>query len=128
MKEHYYIRVKNELVEVEHNIYKVYYTLGAHEAYCIRRSKLRELPLMDEICAVSYNLENQVIHNFELSCLRKALRSLTKDELYIIGELFYFEKTQSNVALKLGVTQQEVSRRKRKILKKLKSIIAAEFI
>ena len=45
---------------------------------------------------------------------------LTKEERDFICALFFDEKTESDVAKALGVSQQAVHKRKNRILKKLK--------
>ena len=46
---------------------------------------------------------------------------LTKEERDLIYALFFDEKTESEVAKSLGVSQQAIHKRKNRILKKLKN-------
>lgn len=52
-----------------------------------------------------------------------ALRSLSEDERSLIDELFFNEKSESQIAKSIGVNQSTISRRLSKILSKLKSLI-----
>ena len=54
--------------------------------------------------------------------LHTALMQLTKEERDFICALFFDEKTESEVAKGLGVSQQAVHKRKSRILKKLKDV------
>lgn len=89
---------------------------------------------------VSYNddnLENRLFNendNVEfiaererqLSALKKALKTLSSEDLKIIRDNFYFDQTKptfTELAKKSGVTRQVYTRRLNRILAKLKKII-----
>lgn len=48
---------------------------------------------------------------------------MTDDELYIIEHLIYQEKTERELAKKLNITQQAISKKSKKILNKLKNFL-----
>jgi DNA-directed RNA polymerase specialized sigma subunit len=58
-----------------------------------------------------------------LEKLRGGLATLTDDELYIIEHLIYQEKTERELAKKLNITQQAISKKSKKILNKLKNFL-----
>ena len=76
-------------------------------------SRENDIPVLDEQDAVSERLT--------LSC---AIAQLSDDERYILSERFYNNKTQSEVAAKLETTQVQISRRERRIIAKLRELMA----
>lgn len=67
------------------------------------------------------SVEDVVIRKLAVDKLHTALMQLTKEERDFICALFFDEKTESEVAKGLGVSQQAVHKRKSRILKKLKN-------
>lgn len=57
--------------------------------------------------------------------LAEALAKLSDEEGYLITQLFYFNRTERELAEELGVSQYTVNRNKHRILKKLKEEISA---
>ena len=84
-----------------------------------------DLTVQDTIIDESVNVEYDVIHEIELEMLRRALQTLTDEELKIIYGLFLSEKTLSERELskELGVPQKTINNRKKGILKKLGRIL-----
>ena len=72
------------------------------------------------------NTENEVIWVIDMELLADALRSLTDDERWLINELFLRDKpkTEDEIAAITGKTRQAVNKQKKKILKKLKMLVA----
>ena len=69
------------------------------------------------------DVEEEAIKNILLEKLRGGLATLTDDELYIIEHLIYQEKTERELAKKLNITQQAISKKSKKILNKLKKFL-----
>lgn len=57
--------------------------------------------------------------------LDQALEKLSDEERYLITQLFYFGRTERDLAEELGASQYTVNRNKHKILKKLKDEISS---
>ncbi|MGN1340222.1 MAG: hypothetical protein ACI4WS_08010 [Oscillospiraceae bacterium] len=51
--------------------------------------------------------------------LEQAMSKLDDEERYLIAQLFYFDRTERDIALELNQTQQNINKMKRKILCKL---------
>ena len=81
-----------------------------------------ELTIEDTVSDSLKSIEEDALHEIELEILRRALKTLTDDELRIIHALFLSKKklTEETLAKKMGVSQQAISKRKTSILKKLK--------
>lgn len=79
--------------------------------------------LMDENAqqfAHEESVENTVLHKLEVDRLHTALATLTREERALIQALFFEERSESELATELGISQPAVYKRKVKILKKLK--------
>ena len=74
-----------------------------------------------QFAAAAESVEDVVIRKLAVDKLHTALMQLTKEERDFISVLFFDEKTESDVAKCLGVSQQAVHKRKNRILKKLKN-------
>lgn len=68
----------------------------------------------------SSSFEDEFIDIFSL---RSAVRDLTAEEARLLTERYVKNKTQQMTAVKLGMTQVQVSRREKKILLKLRELI-----
>lgn len=66
------------------------------------------------------SVENTVFHKLEVDKLHTALAMLTPEEQALIQALFFEERSESELAVELGISQPAVYKRKAKILKKLK--------
>ena len=55
--------------------------------------------------------------------LEQALEKLSDEERYLITQLFYFGRTEQELAAELKVTRRTVNNRKRKILSKLRELL-----
>lgn len=69
------------------------------------------------------SIENDVLRQFDLETLRRALDTLTEDEYALICALFFQDEpmTESEYANQKGTTQQAINKRKKAILKKLRN-------
>ena len=74
-----------------------------------------------QFATAAESVEDVVIRKLVVDKLHTALIQLTKEERDFICALFFDEKTESEVAKGLGVSQQAVHKRKNRILKKLKN-------
>ncbi|WP_270740071.1 RNA polymerase sigma factor [Massilioclostridium coli] len=74
-----------------------------------------------QFAAAAESVEDVVIRKLAVDKLHTALMQLTREERDFISALFFDEKTESDVAKALGISQQAVHKRKNRILKKLKN-------
>ncbi len=73
-----------------------------------------------ELCVPTPAPDDQIINMLALS---QALNSLEEDEHLLINLRFFANKTQSEVAKRLGCTQVQISRREKRILAKLREMM-----
>ena len=69
------------------------------------------------------NRENTILTNIDI---KTALSYLDSRERSIVIMRYYMDKTQAQVAKKIGVSQVQISRLEKKILQKMKIILACE--
>ena len=69
------------------------------------------------------SVESMVLHKLEVDKLHTALSLLTPEERALIQALFFEERSESELAVALGISQPAVYKRKMKILKKLKLLL-----
>ena len=84
-----------------------------------------DLTLEETIALPEISVEDNVLHEIELEMLRRALKTLSDDELIIIHELYLAEKTltERELSEKIGIPQRTINHRKQSILKKLKKFL-----
>lgn len=101
--------------------------------YIINKKKgtTREIPAredsLDRLTALGHDFADSAA-DFDDAVLRKimleqALEKLSDEERYLITQLFYFGRTERDLADELGVYRNAVHSQKAKILKKLKKML-----
>ena len=82
-----------------------------------------DIELLETIVDEDSDVESNAMHNLDLETLRKALHALTREEYRIIYYL-YLAKTpmsEQEIAERLGISQQAISKRKKAIFAKLRN-------
>ena len=67
-------------------------------------------------------VEEQIIQKLEQEQLHKAIMELSREEKWLIQELYFEERTERDVAAELGLSQKAVNKRRQKILEKLRKL------
>lgn len=142
-KREFYLSVNGKAIKVSEEVYREYMHFERKERYLMKDLK-EEKMLIDgdtkEVKVIpsredSYErlLENrqqfsspdkspeeQLFHALLLKQLDEALHKLSTDELALLYALFYEEKTESQTGEIFNISQAAVSKRKSKVLKKLR--------
>lgn len=126
----YTIVVKHQRVEVSKTIYHAYHQAREAERYQNKVARHFELSLERfqedgvhvELQFTLYqpSVEDKLIAQEQLQKLKLALAVLDPEEKLLIHELFFNEKSESQIACNFGVNQSTISRRLAKALLKLK--------
>lgn len=129
----YMIVVKSQRVEVSETVYHAYHKEREAERYrnkLIRQCELSLERFQEDGVNTDYlvvrchpSIEDKLIQQEQLKNLRMAIHGLTDEEQVLIQELFFNDKKEADLAAELLLTQQAISKRKKKILAKLKKII-----
>ena len=69
------------------------------------------------------SVEDQILKKIECEQLHKFLLELSKEEQWLIQELYFEERTERDLAEELKIYHNAVHKRKNRILKKLKNIL-----
>lgn len=93
-------------------------------ANLIVRDSETNTELIETIADISVNVEMEVQKSIDLQKLRDALQHLTKEEYKLIYDLFLSDHplSEPQIATKMCISQQAVSKRKKAVLCKLKNL------
>jgi hypothetical protein len=141
-RDKYIIVVEGKLIEVEKEIYDVYYSHKRKEKYFMcdmkagRRRRNKEtgeimfIPSIEDslerLCdariqfADKFDLENEVINKIMYDKLYTVLKRLSADELELIWYIFFRQVGETELARMYGIPRTTLQGRKTAILKKLK--------
>ncbi|MEG0693338.1 MAG: sigma-70 family RNA polymerase sigma factor [Oscillospiraceae bacterium] len=135
MNNKHVIYINNQPISVSAEVYKEYWKSIEHERYLtkqIRKTWVYLDHLFDEY--ENNTLEIQLIEDLDptrnealkmeqYETLYKAINKLNPDEIDLINAIFFENKTDDEYATEKGVNQSSITRKKAKILSKLREII-----
>lgn len=110
---------------VEHDLKETRYIIDQ------KKETVKEIPSredsLDRLTALGFDFENRTA-DFQESItdkimLKQALEKLSDEERYLITQLFYFGRSEAELATELNITRRTINNRKRKILSKLRELI-----
>nr|WP_317359408.1 hypothetical protein [uncultured Tyzzerella sp.] len=116
-KERYFmknLKQGNILIDTENEEIKI---LKSRECY-IENLKEFNFEVSDD-----FNLEEFVILKIEIEKLRKALKLLKDNDLYIIENIYFLNKSKRTVANDLGISHTTLLEKEKRILKQLNKIL-----
>lgn len=145
-KEKYYIALDGQLLEVNRELYDVYYKGRRKEKYFMHDLKEERICMDKETGRITvipsredsyerlldadkqfaqeeYNIEDMAIRKIMLEKLNEAIHTLSNEESAIIHALFYREISEVELAKQLGIARTTLQSRKYKILEKLKKLL-----
>lgn len=130
----YTIIVKRQRVAVSEAVYRAYHQEREAERYQRKRIKDNEYSLEQfqedgvsaeyQIVHVQPDIVDKLIRQEQMERLWLAIRLLSAEERSLIEELFFNEKSESQLARCIGVNQSTVSRRLAKALHKLRNLMS----
>ncbi len=135
MNDTYVIYIKNQAVTVSEEVYKEYWKSIEHERYLTKKIHNTWVYLDHLFDGFEHNsLEIELIKDLDptrnealkmerYEALYKAINTLTDVEKDLIIALYFKELTQTEYALIIGVTKQNISKHHEKIIKKLRNLI-----
>lgn len=135
MNNKYVIYVNNQPVEVSKKIYKEYWKSIEHERYLTKQIQRRWVYLDHFLNEYESNtLEIKLIDNLDPTRnealkmeryeeLYNAINTLNDDEKDLLIAIYYLDLTQTDYAIKNGLSQQSISKKHDKIIKKLRNLI-----
>ncbi len=142
MSKKYYIK-GGKAVEVSDEIHEYLTTSDRQMRYCdedrkqsdwdinMEKEKVTEIPSredsLDRLTDIGKEFTD-ITSDFQESEIKKivleqALSKLSDEEHYLITQLFYYERTERELARELHIAQQNINKAKRRILCKLYEIL-----
>lgn len=133
-KKEYKIRINGTQVTVSREVYTVYYRTDRHAAALKEKDarhgttsyhaldtdeRLGEELLRDPEASV----EEQAIANLLREKLRRSIALLSKPEQELIRALYFEELTERQLSCRVGIPQQTINYKRRRILQKLKKLM-----
>lgn len=132
-KKKYYIYFDHVPFEVSEAEYRKYYREKEHSRY-LRKEEQKitivsyneidtDLSGDDIIADEAVNVEETAIQKIMLEKLRKTLKTLNEDELFLIQQLVYLEQSEREVAKHMRISHTAVHKRWNKLKEKLKKLL-----
>lgn len=124
----YYIKIENQMVEVTKEIYIV--CKNSYQKMNYEINKDLENPRYSNINYIhlygkfyEYDYINELYVKDIKKILYRELKELSENEIYIINSIYFFDMKEAEVAKQLGISQQSLNYRKKRILKKIRKIL-----
>ena len=133
-KKKFYIRVENQAEQVTEEVYREYFKMDRRERYLEERDLVHgrflysqldnvyEDVLGEEMIADSLaeDLCDVIVSKIMIEKLKECLSLLSDEDLNLMIQLFYEEKSQRQLSEESGVPLMTISDRKNRVLKKIK--------
>lgn len=137
-----FVKLNKDIIDVSNDIFLVYKSSDEKEKKQVKKltdnnvisyynysDSDKELYIKDTIVDESIvDVNDKIIKEAILEILKEGLDSLSSDEFQIIKGLFVGNLKQTDLANKLGISQQTLNYRKKKILKKINSKFSSKGI
>lgn len=146
----FYLYISGKRVKVTEEVYREYYRAKDKEHYFMERLKKghiitdpdtkekRHVPGREQsyeqlieqdwqFTSPEASVEEEAVKAVLLDRLQDVLHSLSDDEMALVEELFYLEKTEREAAKRFRVSQNTIHYRKNKVLDKLRKLMEKNF-
>ena len=114
-------------VEVSDEFARQYEQIEAEEARPIWRDKKRKDSSLERMVEAGFqvadpnsNIEEKLLEKYDIEQLSEAIKTLTEDQKWLIEQVFFYGRKQSEVAAELGIEPVAVWNRLQKIYNKIK--------
>lgn len=130
----YYIPIDGKLYETNKMVYKTYYKMDRRERYLEERDVKEGVSTFSDLDVGTYrpeemisdksiDIEEEIAKKIMIEAVLEAMTNLDKEEKLLIQELFFYEKSEVELARESGVARTTIQSRKYKILSKIKKLI-----
>lgn len=117
-------------IEVTDEFALQYKQIKAEEARQIWRDKKRKDSSLERMVEAGFqvadpnsNVEEKLFEKYDIEQLSKAIKTLTEDQKWLIKQIFYYGRKQSEVAAELSICKQALNNRIARILEKIKKFL-----
>lgn len=129
----YTLLVSGTRVVVTKEVYKAYYNCRDREKYMDKLAEYSNISLEDcnergisveyIISAAMDSVEDEIVQRDMVERLQQCLLQLNEAERQLIISLFYYERSERQLAAETGIPRMTLHDRKTKILDKLKKLL-----
>jgi RNA polymerase sigma factor (sigma-70 family) len=115
-------------IEVSDEFARQYEQIEADEK-CVNRKETRRHQSLETLIESGFqivdqesDIEEKAFQNDDIEQLYKAFAVLTEEQKWLIQQVFYYDRKQSEIAAELGIDPTAIRNRLRKIYDKIKKI------
>ena len=123
-------KLKNKNYDISETLNKELGKIDRRYKYIKYLDKKNNLTFFDSVESLlkdsvdeSENVEEIAIKNIMLDKLKESLKSLSKEELFLIENLIYLEKSERELSRLTGIPRKTIGYKKNKVLDKLRKIL-----
>ena len=127
----YFIPVDGKYYETTKEIYEVYYRMDRRERYLEDRDIKKGVKTFSDISNSIYTADeliadgnvdvtNTAIRNILFETVLEAISILNEEDKLLIQELFFYGKTEREVASELGISKTALHYRKERVIGKIR--------
>ena len=117
-------------IEVTEEFAEQYEQIEAEEIRQIWRNKKRKESSLERMVEAGFqvadpngNVEEKLLEKCGIEQLSEAIKTLTEDQKWLIEQVFYYGRKQSEVAAELFICKQALNNRIDRILEKIKKFL-----
>ena len=117
-------------IEVADEFALQYEKIEAEEARQIWREKKRKDSSLERMVGTGVqvddpnsNIEEKLLEKCDIEQLSEAINSLTEDQKWLVQQVFYYDRKQSEIAAELCICKQALNNRIARILEKIKKFL-----
>lgn len=133
-KKKFYIRVENQVEQVTEEVYREYFKMDRRERYLEERDLVHGRFLYSQldnvyedvlgeemiVDSLAEDLCDVIVSKIMIEKLKECLSLLSDEDLNLMIQLFYEEKSQRQLSEESGIPVMTISDRKNRVLKKIK--------
>lgn len=129
----YTLLVRGKRISVTRDVYQAYYKCRDREKYLDKLAEDHNISLdscREKGISVEYmisittdSIEDKVVQRDMVERLQQCLLRLNEAERQLITALFYFEKSEHQLAAETGIPRMTIHNRKKRILSQLKKFL-----
>ena len=117
-------------IEVTDEFALQYEKIEAEETRQIWREKKRKDSSLERMVETGFqvddpnsNIEEKLLEKCDIEQLSEAINSLTEDQKWLVQQVFYYDRKQSEIAAELCICKQALNNRIARILEKIKKFL-----
>ena len=114
-------------VEVSDEFARQYEQIEAEEARQIWRDKKRKDSSLERMVEAGFqvadpnsNIEEKLLEKYDIEQLSEEIKALTDDQKWLIEQVFFYGRKQTEIAAELGIDPTAIRNRLQKIYSKIK--------